>query len=71
MTKKKKRTVPLRLNILFFLIFLLFSGMILRLGIVQIVYGEDYRKEVERTEEVTISTSVPRGKSLTETTIQL
>ncbi|WP_282032943.1 peptidoglycan D,D-transpeptidase FtsI family protein [Metabacillus indicus] len=62
MTKKKKRTVPLRLNILFFLIFLLFSGMILRLGIVQIVYGEDYRKEVERTEEVTISTSVPRGK---------
>jgi cell division protein FtsI/penicillin-binding protein 2 len=62
MSKKKKRTVPLRLNILFFLVFLVFSGMILRLGIVQIVYGEDYRKEVERNEEVNISTSVPRGK---------
>ncbi len=54
--------MPFRLNILFFVVFLLFSALILRLGVVQIVYGEQYRKEVERTENVTVSTPVPRGK---------
>lgn len=41
---------------------MLFSSLILRLGVVQIVYGDDYRREVERTEEVTINNAVPRGK---------
>ncbi len=62
MKKKKKAQVPFRLNMLFFVVFLLFSALILRLGVVQIVYGEQYRKEVERTENVTVSTPVPRGK---------
>jgi cell division protein FtsI/penicillin-binding protein 2 len=60
--KKKKSHVPVRLNILFFLVFMMFSALILRLGIVQIVYGEDYKKEVERTENLTVNTPVPRGK---------
>jgi cell division protein FtsI/penicillin-binding protein 2 len=60
--KKKRAQVPFRLNILFFVVFLLFSALILRLGVVQIVYGEDYRKEVERTEDQVVSTPVPRGK---------
>ena len=60
--KKKKTHVPFRLNILFFLVFVLFSVLILRLGVVQIVYGDEYRREVERTEEVTVNNSVPRGK---------
>lgn len=60
--KKKKNHVPFRLNILFFLVFLLFSGLILRLGFVQIVYGDDFRREVEKTDEVTVNSSVPRGK---------
>jgi len=60
--KKKTAQVPFRLNILFFVVFLLFSALILRLGVVQIVYGEDYRKEVERTEDEIVSTPVPRGK---------
>ncbi|WP_081591235.1 MULTISPECIES: peptidoglycan D,D-transpeptidase FtsI family protein [Bacillus] len=47
---------------LFFIVFLLFSGLILRLGVVQIVYGEDYRREIERTEEITVNNPVPRGK---------
>lgn len=54
--------MPFRLNILFFLVFVLFSALILRLGVVQIVYGDDYRREIERTEEVTVNNSVPRGK---------
>ena len=62
--KKKVMQVHLRLNILFFLIFLLFSALILRLGFVQIVSGSDFRREVERTEDVTVNKSVPRGRFL-------
>jgi penicillin-binding protein A len=47
---------------LFFAVFLLFSMLILRLGIVQIVYGEDFKREIERTEDVTVNNPVPRGK---------
>ncbi len=47
---------------LFFVVFLLFSVLILRLGVVQIVYGDDYKREIERTEDVTVNNPVPRGK---------
>ncbi|WP_286182974.1 penicillin-binding protein 2 [Bacillus sp. ISL-55] len=60
--KKKKTHVPFRLNMLFFAVFVLFSMLILRLGIVQIVYGEDFKREIERTEDVTVNNPVPRGK---------
>lgn len=40
----------------------MFSVLVLRLGVVQIVYGDDYRREIERTEDVTINNPVPRGK---------
>ncbi|WP_205170158.1 peptidoglycan D,D-transpeptidase FtsI family protein [Bacillus pakistanensis] len=50
------------MNLLFFAVFLLFSLLVLRLGVVQIVSGEEYKKEVERTEDVVVDTSVPRGK---------
>ena len=62
MGKKKKKQVSFRLNLVFFAVFLLFSMLILRLGIVQIVYGEDYKREIERTEDVTVNSPVPRGK---------
>jgi len=62
MGKKKKKQVSLRLNFVFFTVFVLFSMLILRLGIVQIVYGEDYKREIERTEDVTVNSPVPRGK---------
>lgn len=57
----------MRLNILFFIVFVLFSVLVLRLGIVQIVYGDDYRREIERTEDVTINNPVPRGKMFDRT----
>jgi penicillin-binding protein A len=60
--KKKKTHVPFRLNMIFFVVFLLFSVLILRLGVVQIVYGDDYKREIERTEDVTVNSPVPRGK---------
>ncbi|PLT31000.1 peptidoglycan D,D-transpeptidase FtsI family protein [Peribacillus deserti] len=59
---KKKTHVPFRLNMLFFIVFILFSVLILRLGVVQIVYGDDYKREIERTEDVTVNNPVPRGK---------
>ncbi len=62
-TKKKKKTkVPFRLNMLFFAVFLLFSILILRLGELQIVFGEDFKREIQRTEDVTVSNPVPRGR---------
>lgn len=60
-SKLKSHTV-FRMNILFFTIFLLFSMLILRLGYLQIVKGEDYARALARTEEVPVNTSVPRGR---------
>ncbi|WP_374120529.1 peptidoglycan D,D-transpeptidase FtsI family protein [Neobacillus sp. PS3-40] len=47
---------------LFFVVFILFSALILRLGVVQIVYGDDFKREIQRTDDVTVNTPVPRGK---------
>ncbi|PGK33965.1 penicillin-binding protein [Bacillus anthracis] len=60
--KKSGRVVPLRLNILFLCVFLLFSGIIIQLGKVQIFDGETYKNEVEKSENATVGLSVPRGK---------
>jgi penicillin-binding protein A len=60
--KKKKSQVPFRLNVLFFIVFMLFSILVLRLGELQIVFGEDFKREIERTEDITVSNPVPRGK---------
>ncbi len=60
-SKLKSHTV-FRMNVLFFSIFLLFSILILRLGYLQIVKGEDYARALARTEEVPVNTSVPRGR---------
>ena len=42
--KKKKNQLPIRVNLLFLFVFLLFAGLILRLGIVQIVEGEQFQR---------------------------
>ncbi len=60
--KKKKSHVPIRLNMLFFIVFMMFSILILRLGVVQIAHGEKYLEEIKRTENKTVNTPVPRGK---------
>ncbi|MGI2326574.1 peptidoglycan D,D-transpeptidase FtsI family protein [Planococcus sp. YIM B11945] len=60
-SKLKSHTV-FRMNILFFSIFLLFSLLILRLGYLQIVKGEDFARALARTEEVPVNTNVPRGR---------
>ncbi len=59
--KKKKPSVNTRTNIVLFVVFLLFTALILRLGILQIAHGESFKKEVERTEDITVNKPVPRG----------
>ncbi|WP_374049603.1 peptidoglycan D,D-transpeptidase FtsI family protein [Neobacillus sp. OS1-2] len=46
----------------FFVVFVLFSILILRLGELQIVFGDDFKREIEQKEIVPINSSVPRGK---------
>ncbi|WP_342748202.1 penicillin-binding protein 2 [Virgibacillus ndiopensis] len=60
--KKKKAQLPFRLNILFFVVFLLFSVLVLQLGVVQILNGEGFQKEIDRTIKDTTKIPVPRGK---------
>jgi penicillin-binding protein A len=62
--KKKKTQVPFRLNVLFLIVFFLFSILILRLGVLQIVNGEEKRLESEAVEEVIARKEAPRGKLL-------
>lgn len=57
-----KSSLSFRMNVLFFSIFILFSMLVFRLGYLQIVKGEDYVRALERTEEVPVNTSVPRGR---------
>ena len=59
--KKKRPSVNTRTNILLLVVFLLFTALILRLGILQVAHGESFKKEVERTEDITVSKPVPRG----------
>ncbi|HLR61973.1 MAG TPA: penicillin-binding protein 2 [Lentibacillus sp.] len=60
--KQKKSQLPFRLNILFFIVFLLFSVLILQLGVVQILNGETFQAEIDRTTNDYTEISVPRGK---------
>jgi penicillin-binding protein A len=61
-TKKRKNHVPLRLNALFLSVFFLFSILVLRLGYIQIVKGEEYKRTAYLTENVTSKLDAPRGK---------
>lgn len=60
--KKQRKQVVFRVNFLFFTVFLLFSTLILRLGYLQIVKGEDFVAELARVDEITINTTMPRGR---------
>ena len=62
--KNKKAQLPFRLNILFFVVFLLFSVLIIQLGVVQILNGETYQEEIDKTIQDTTKIPVPRGKIL-------
>lgn len=60
--KKEKSHIPSRLNLLFFIVFVLFIALIFRLGYLQIVRGQDFAAEVARTETTIAAGNVPRGE---------
>lgn len=60
-SNKFKSHIPFRLNLLFFIVFILFSAIIVRLGFLQIIRGEEFEAIVRRTETTTITQTVPRG----------
>src|SRR5690625_4518865 len=59
---KKHSRIPFRVNILFFAVFLLFIILVVQLGIVQILEGDSYQTEIDRTINDVSKSSVPRGK---------
>ena len=59
---RQRKNIAFRMNLLFFMIFVLFSILILRLGYLQIVKSDDYILALERKEEISVNTSVPRGR---------
>ncbi|MBG9980071.1 penicillin-binding protein 2 [Facklamia sp. DSM 111018] len=60
--KKKNRShIPRRLNLLFFVAFLAFTALFVRLGFLQLYRGETFTGMVQRTESTLSTGSVPRG----------
>lgn len=59
--KKNETKIPLRLNILFFIVFIMFSVLVVQLGVVQILHGESFQEEIDRTILDISKTPVPRG----------
>ncbi|MFB4164749.1 peptidoglycan D,D-transpeptidase FtsI family protein [Alteribacillus sp. JSM 102045] len=59
--KGGKNRIPFRLNLLFFAVFILFSALILRLGFIQIVQGDEFERELEQTSSETARIDAPRG----------
>jgi len=51
MKAKQRANLTFRMNILFFSIFILFTALILRLGYLQIVKGEEYTTKLARTKK--------------------
>ncbi|MDQ0299709.1 cell division protein FtsI/penicillin-binding protein 2 [Salibacterium salarium] len=60
-TKTGKNHIPFRLNVLFFAVFVLFSLLILRLGYIQIVQGDEFESDLEESTSETARIDAPRG----------
>lgn len=56
-----KSKIPFRLNLLFFIVFVLFAILIFKLGDVQLQNGKEYQAEVDQTKLLSIATPVQRG----------
>lgn len=62
--KKRRNNLPLRLNLLFLSVFIGFSVLVLRLGVVQIVNGQEYKTKVQATQNIKTYLNSARGKIL-------
>ncbi len=62
--KAEQSHIPVRLNILFFIVFLFFAAIILRLAYVQLVEGEQYKHDLEKYSTRELPIPAPRGRIL-------
>lgn len=62
--KQKRPQLPFRLNIVFLIVFLLFTVLIVQLGIVQIRDGQAYQEEIDKKIKDVTHLPVPRGRIL-------
>lgn len=60
--RERKPHIPFRLNLLFFVIFTLFVSLIVRLGYLQIVEGEEFTQKITENSSLVINTASPRGQ---------
>jgi penicillin-binding protein 2B len=60
--RNKKSHIPFRLNLLFFVIFGLFVALIVRLGYLQIVEGEQFAQKAEANSTLLVKSGAPRGE---------
>jgi len=58
---KEESHVPRRLNILFFIVFIVFTILLFRVAGIQLVKGEDYLIKSESNSTTTLSLPAPRG----------
>lgn len=58
---RKKSYIPRRLNLLFFIAFLCFTALFVRLGYLQLYKSETFTNMVQKTEATVTKGSVPRG----------
>ncbi|BDR56417.1 penicillin-binding transpeptidase domain-containing protein [Xylocopilactobacillus apis] len=56
-----KSRIPFRLNLLFFIVFVLFAILVFKLGDVQLQHGKEYQSEIDQTKLLSLSTPVQRG----------
>lgn len=62
--QSEKSHIPTRLNVLFFIVFLFFAAIILRLAFVQLVEGEKYKHDLEKYSTRELPIPAPRGRIL-------
>lgn len=60
-TKTQKSPLRFRLNLLFFIAFLLLAILVAQLGYLQIVYGNKFESQIEQTDKTVVTGNVPRG----------
>lgn len=59
--KRNKSRIPFRLNLLFFIAFLLLAALVAQLAYLQILNGPRLAAEVDRTNKTVVTGNVPRG----------
>lgn len=64
MRKRGKSRIPFRLNLIFFIVFILFAALIAQLAYLQLINGQKFESLVNSTNKTVITTAVPRGEIL-------